>query len=291
MKIVLKLLLLLLPACLFSQNNIQGIVLDSVSGKPVPYANLWIENGTTGTTSSANGQFTLAAKASNRIVCSAVGFGTKTILAANAQKIVLAQIMFGLDEVILQKPFWKKEREIGESQKKWHVQLCGESPWIDAKRFAYQLEYQQTPYIKTAVVFTDSHTKNATFRLRLYEIGADGMPGNDLLKEPIIVAVKKGMNKNKIDLRTFDLQMPENGIIVGYEWLILESNKYHFEYKEKDALKSFVTYDPTVVLNPVETENTYHYRGGRWIFQEKMVYQGKFSNKVMEPAINLILSN
>jgi hypothetical protein len=46
----------------------------------------------------------------------------------------------------------------------------------------------------------------------------------------------------------------------------------------------------------VEEENTYHFRNGKWIKLQKWHNDEtgdlkKFNNKVLEPAINLILTN
>ena len=41
--------------------QIRGVVKDSISGEPIPYVNIWVENETIGTTSEADGTFFLEA--------------------------------------------------------------------------------------------------------------------------------------------------------------------------------------------------------------------------------------
>ena len=48
--------------------QIRGVVKDSISGEPIPYVNIWVENETIGTTSEANGSFFLEASKQKNIV-------------------------------------------------------------------------------------------------------------------------------------------------------------------------------------------------------------------------------
>ena len=41
--------------------QIRGVVKDSISGEPIPYVNIWVENETVGSTSEADGTFFLEA--------------------------------------------------------------------------------------------------------------------------------------------------------------------------------------------------------------------------------------
>ena len=54
------LFLLLISFSLSAQ--IKGVVKDSISGKPIAYVNIWVENENIGTTSEENGSFSLDIK-------------------------------------------------------------------------------------------------------------------------------------------------------------------------------------------------------------------------------------
>ena len=83
------------------------------------------------------------------------------------------------------------------------------------------------------------------------------------------------MKKNKLDVSKYNIKFPEKGLLIGLEWLIVEENKYNFEYSTKKGEKSFVTYAPSLVINYSEIENAYGFRGGRWIKNKNI--HGKFS--------------
>lgn len=75
---LLIILFLLLSNSTFSQ--IKGIVIDSISKKPILYVNIWVENENIGTTSNVKGEFELSEIETNKfIVFSAIGFKTKKI--------------------------------------------------------------------------------------------------------------------------------------------------------------------------------------------------------------------
>ncbi|AWI25085.1 carboxypeptidase-like regulatory domain-containing protein [Flavobacterium pallidum] len=277
----------------FSQ--ILGIVKDSLSGQPIPYINIWIENGNTGTTSEQDGTFSIQADASKNLVFTGVGYQAKTVKTADAAIVLLKEAVIKLDEVKVtaRKPSDIKEIEIGGSEKIHHNQLCGATPWIDAKFFPFENTYTETPFIKNAIIFTESNIKDATFKLRIFAVAENGFPGADLVDEDIIISVKKGGKKNIVDLSKYHLSIPENGIFIGFEWMIIESNKYIYEYRDENRKKnSFDTYAPTVVCNPVEKEHTFRFQGGKWFKNvKKSTYEGKYKGTVIEPAINLTLTN
>ena len=72
----------------FALSQIKGVVKDSISGEPIPYVNIWVENETIGTTSEENGTFVLATSSDKNIVFSILGYDKKT-LKANLTATVL----------------------------------------------------------------------------------------------------------------------------------------------------------------------------------------------------------
>ena len=51
-------LLLVFITCSISA-QIKGVVKDSLTGKPIPYVNIWVENENIGSTSEENGTFSI----------------------------------------------------------------------------------------------------------------------------------------------------------------------------------------------------------------------------------------
>jgi hypothetical protein len=286
-------LVLLFLTCFSITAQIKGFVVDD-KNQPIPYVNIWVENENIGTTSEENGSFTIYVEDQNKVlILSALGFEIKKVKVSEAEKVVLKRIIFQLDEVVISKKSGAVEVEIGDSKNINLSHLSGAKPLIFAKRFNYSNDFSKTPFIKNTIIFTKNEIKNATFKLRIFGVDKEGGPGLDLLNEDIIVKVKKGKRENKIDLTTYNLLIPKNGIFIAFESMIIDSNKFELKYTESNSkkIKEQAVYAPNIVCNAVERENTFEYSGGKWIQRKKSVGENIFINKVIEPAINLTLTN
>lgn len=273
--------------------QVKGVVVDE-KDNPVPYVNIWVENENTGTTSQENGTFTINISTNKTLVFSAVGFETKRVKISEYEKVILKEAVYKLEEIVIEKIKQTKEMEIGEMKKIYHTQLSGEKPWIDAKLFKYDKKYSETPYIKSIVFYSDSEIKNAKLKIRVFQL-QDSLPTSDLMDEDIIVNVKKGMRKNSIDISKYKLKMPEKGIVIGLEWLIIPENFYELKYKDNKTKMMVVlpNYAPSLVVNYFDERNSFQYTGGKWHWLHivKTTSNRPWNNKVMTPAINLILTN
>ena len=277
----------------FAFSQIKGIVVDE-NNNPIPYVNIWVENENIGTTSQEDGTFIINSNEEKNLVFSALGYENKTISLSKEHRVVLKQKEIRLKEVVVKSQKNTKEIEIGDSEKIHHKQLSGDKPWIYAKLFPFKSEYNDTPFVKKIVFYSDSEKNNAKIKIRIFDYN-DSIPTDDLLQEDLIISVKKGMRKNIIDIEKYNIQFPEKGIVVGLEWMIIDENKFDFEYKDykTNAKGTMTSYAPSFVLNYFDEENAFQYSGGKWFRRKKINLKNNkpWDNKVMTPAINLILSN
>jgi hypothetical protein len=136
----------------------------------------------------------------------------------------------------------------------------------------------------------DSKIDNATIKIHFYNIDINGLPGKELLDKNYIVVVKKGQRRNFFDVSEFNLTLPQEGIYVAVERLIIEKNKTEKTTTDliTNTIKIQKTYSPLILYAYVEREFSYTFYGGKWN------KQGNDSLKrilVFEPAINLVLTN
>lgn len=285
-------LLIFLTTFSFSA-QVKGVVLDSISGKPIAYTNIWVENENIGTTSEENGTFSLDLNEEKNIIFSALGYETKILKSSEIEKVSLYQKVYEMPEVVLEIPKQIKEIEIGDSKKMNHTHFSGDKPWIYAKLFDFDENYSETPFLKKIHFYSDSKIKNAKIKIRVFEMN-DSLPDFDLLNEDIIVTVKKGMRKNTVDISKYNIEFSRKGLLIGLEWLIIDENKREYIYKDKEnKIKKAITYEPSLVVNYSETENTFRFSGGKWSKSKKYnLDNGKaWDNKILLPAINLTLTN
>jgi hypothetical protein len=273
--------------------QIKGVIKDSISGKPISYVNIWVQNENIGSSSEENGEFSINATQNKTLIFSALGYEKKLVKASAASVVILKPTSYQLDEVVIAKRFETKIVEIGKTKTPIY-QAFDNGPRIDVKYFPYLAKYKSTRYLKQVTIETDSKIDNATVKIHFYKVGDDGFPGEELLSKDFVVTVKKGAVKNFYNLVDLNLKMPKKGIFVGFEKLIIEKNKTeetitNFNNNITSVKK---TYHPLMLYNFVERDFIFTFSGGKWNKEIQLdKYNLPIKKMVNEPAINLILSN
>lgn len=273
--------------------QIKGVVKDSVTGKPISYTNIWVENENIGVNYEENGAFSINAVRTKNLVFSALGYQKKVVKASEAGIVNLSPKAFQLDEVVVSKKLETKVIEIGKSKTPIY-QAFDNGPRIDVKYFPYYPKYKKTRNIRQVTVETDSKIDDATIKIHFYSVDANGFPGEELLAKDFVTTVKKGVNKNIFNITNFNLRMPKKGLFVGFEKLIIEKNKVETTVTDYNSNTTSVkkSYFPLVLYNFEERDFMFSFSGGKWNKDMKYDNNG-LPTKMMvyEPAINLILTN
>ena len=285
-----RLWLLLLLFSFYVSAQTKGIVIDSISKKPISFVNIWVENENIGTTTEENGTFVInAAESNKKLIFSALGFEKKTVKAANANEVQLNPIAYQLEEVVLSRRKQTKELEIGKIPDAI-FEAFDNGPRIDVKFFPYLTSYNRTKYIKKVLLLTDNRIESATIKIHFYSVDANGFPAEELLKKDFVVSVQKGVLKTRFDVSDFNLKMPKNGLFVGVEKLLIEKNKIEKPINDLNKNKTItqIKYAPFVLYNFVETDLLFTFSGGKW---SRQINEDNTKTKAYEPAINLLLTN
>lgn len=287
----------------FSFSQIEGIVLDSATKKPIPYVNIWLEDENNGTTSDKNGKFALnEAKFSRTIVLSAIGYEKKKVVYKEQfNTIKLVQQDIELSEVVIKK---SKNRtlKIGKFKKNRINYSYGSSnlPAILARYFPYNSIYKATPFLKTVRFNTKNYSRGKAvgiFKIVLYSVSKTGKPETTLLKKNIFAFAKRGSRYTEANLEKYNIPFPEKGFFVAVEALIIDDNKYEIEYKpSKTSLikKKRNNYAPFFGMLPFDSDDfCYIYNQGKWrpIYKSKSRLTKKYHNKYPTLAVELTLTN
>ena len=274
--------------------QIKGVVKDSISGKPIPYVNIWVQNENIGSTSEDNGTFFInTTENGKKLIFSTLGYEKKIINASEASIVHLKPAAYSLDEVVISKSIGTKTVEIGK-YKNVMYQAFDNGPKIDTKFFPYLPSYKKTKYLKQVSIYTDSRIEEAIIKIHFYQVDSNGYPSEELLDKDFVVTVKKGTRINRFDVTDFNLKFPKNGLFVGFEKLMIEKNKTEKTVTDSNTNITQIqkTYFPFVLYNYVEREFLYTFSGGKWNRKTKQ-NDSDSSGKMMinEPAITLILTN
>lgn len=244
------LLALLLLLGHLSWGQIKGTVTDQATGKPVPYVNIWVENENLGTTANEKGQFSFGTSAAvgKMLVVSSLGYErTRVPITAPPMKIRLVPTAVGLPEVVVQKSLKKQKLLINPLSRETSYSFGSSgTPWIVAQFIPFKTTYKATPYLDEIALVTLSSIKNAKFKIHLYQVTASGAPGKDLLPEPLYGLAPKGTHTVRLDVSAYDLLLPENGVFVAFEWLIIDQNRYEYPQETPSAQKPRFSYEPSL---------------------------------------------
>ena len=282
----------------FAFSQVKSVLIDSKTREKISYVNIWVENENIGTTSNDSGEFELNVTDANKIIVfSAIGYATKKMVVGDIKSAVELDPYFTVLQEVFILPKKDTKELVVESFKKSesnHSFVGGTTPWIVAKYFGYDDGYKATPYLKKIKILTNSEIKNASFNIRLYAIDENGDPGEYLYDKNIIGIVSKGKEITEVDLTQLNIQIPENGLFIAYEWLIIESNKYEFTYTSKGSKEEFkgLRYEPgigTFIGN--EQKNSWSYIKGKWIKWTGQPYLKENEGRYRFLAIELTLSN
>jgi hypothetical protein len=282
----LTIVVFLISFSAFSQTK--GVVKDSLSGKPIPFVNIWVENENIGGTSEDNGEFSIhTSEKSKDLIFSSLGYQTKKVPISNSMEVVLKPISFLLDEVLISNPKNINHIVLGDSNKQFYLPEPQVVPWILARKFNLNQSNTNTKYIKSITFFTKNQIDGAVFRVRVFSVNEENMPQDDMLFEDVIVETKRGKQKTVVNLDKYKIQIPTTGVIIGFESLLMEKNKYKQKFSNEP-----INYAPHILYQYIDNEESYTFRNARWIRQLFSMYSNKGEkNKVLAPAINLTLTN
>lgn len=269
----MKLLLLNIAffSCFFSYAQITSVIVSSENNKPISYVNVWIENENIGTTSNKKGLFNLnkiKKNANKNLVLSAVGFKTKKINVSSIKDtITLKPKAINSDEKTLKKSDKRIKIDNFLHSKINFFYGSGETPWMTGKIFPYKKHYKNTPFLRSFKIFTRSAIDSAKFNVRIYKKGKDLELQDELHQNKITAIAKKGNVLTIVDLSNLNIRFPEEGIVIVFEWLIIEDNKkvYKTLFNEKGEETKLFSFGPLVgALPALDAKNSIVYREGLW---------------------------
>ena len=271
--------------------QIKGVVKDSITKEPIAYVSVWVENKNIGVTSEKDGSFLLDISSENNLQFSMLGYKNKISKINNSGVYYLSQKEMTIEEVVVKKTLKKKEKiVIGNSKKRFFLPETQFIPWIFAKKFQVNENLPDVKFIEKISFFTKSEVEDGSFRVRIFSIDENDMPKDDILLEEKIVNVKKGKHETIVDLSDLNIEVPKEGIIVGFESLILFKNMYFYEGVMVNSRKKIrvLNYSPHIMYQYNEKEESYTCRKTWWIKQKTSMFG---NGKVIEPAINITLTN
>jgi hypothetical protein len=282
-------LILLLLFTISATAQIKGVVRDSITKEPIAYVALVYEKTLIGTNTNEKGEFELISNDAKTII-SCLGYNSKTIKLSQTNKIFLSPKTQEIQEVLVRNRKNTSEIVIGEYHDSEISFANGGASQIWAKHIKYSDVIKTHPFIKTIQFTTKSKVKGAKFKLRFFNTDNEGKPSDDIIFDEIIVTVKKGTHKNYVNLEDYMITIPNEGVFIGFENLIIDANKYEYTYTTPGSNKKIkgISYEPKIKGYEAKEYNVWNINSRR-----SMLFNSKYKkdSKPIELGIKLTLTN
>ncbi|MBL4604435.1 MAG: carboxypeptidase-like regulatory domain-containing protein [Flavobacteriaceae bacterium] len=283
-----------------SKNCFKGTLLDKESKNPIVYANISFLKQKKGISSTEDGTFELEITKKDldkKVHVSCLNYKDTIVLVKDLMNktLYLSPNLYELKEIVISKKL-SKEVVVDKYKRKNIKTSFGArkgSPWIITKLFKYKESYEETPYVKDVTVYFGSWMmrKKGKFRVRIYSVDEiTKKPKDDLIRDNIIVEVRKNHGKIKVDISKYNIEVPEEGFYVGVERLEIPYNFHEYTYTMQGSKKKRKAIAVAPSIGAVyTTDSIYIYSRGKWrqFFAPKQFQKGYN----IQPAISVTLSN
>jgi len=214
-----------------AQTTLSGQILAEDTRRPVPYSLITEPQHRFGTYADANGRFTAYIPANvDTLLITCVGFDQRLIPLRDsmlAQTIEIRPRPKELSEVVVR---GKKPRllVLGAIRKKAPIvwgNCSGRN--IEFALYIRNLKSADGYLHRVSYLIARGGVPSAPFRVRVYE-NSDGEPGRDLLAESLVATARRSNSWCEVDLSSFQIPFPKEGLFVAMEWLPTDENQYKF---------------------------------------------------------------
>jgi hypothetical protein len=215
---------LILSAHLISQTAIKCTVLDSSTHQPVEFANVGIASKGLGTVTNEKGEFSLSIPDSlknDKVRISILGYRTREIKQAELARtgsVLLSPSSYKLNEVVI-KPGKPKFKTLGNKTTSKNM-ICGFSSNNLGCEMAVKLniKHKETWIKKLSFNIVKNIYDDVIFRVNIYKKDKDGNPGENLLKQNLLISPKTKTGLVEVDLTPYFL-LADDDVFVSIEWI------------------------------------------------------------------------
>lgn len=272
MKIFILLLFLFFSNKTFSQFIITGKVLDFTTKKGIPFTTVGLLKENKGVTADKDGffQLTINNEKLDSLIFTCVGYIKKTI-PINTRKEPLI-ISLEKEEKILDTVFLNSVRKI---QVLNEFKKCGDQFYISNNSSFSQIAQlfetdNQNSFLQEITICTNGSF--CSFRLHFYNFNDTLFcPGKEITDTSLIVSIFK--EKQKINLKSYKIKIPNKKFFTSIEWLNLSSNEKIFKGKNGDKKSLSVMYYPAISIEDIINDKEMS-KNRTWILN----FNGKWIN-------------
>lgn len=287
LKLVFVLFILFGFTLVSAQNlNIKKTVFDSQIKTAIPYSIINVLNTLRFKDADKSGLFDMNVNMSDTILITCIGYKEMKI---SVDKIIVVDSIFlnpmpiTLEAIIISKPLIKTFGLIDKKIERSCVSNSVESRAEMATLI--EVENQNKPYRLSKVFFMANRFNSENpVRLHIYEVEANGLPGNELLTKEIVITKNDLIGKKVIiNLKDQNIIINEKSFFVSVQWLTSKTLKRFTgpEFFETGKVKKLHTY-----RRQLNIKNNQWFGG----FKKSMIFYPEGVTPNDDAPINLLAS-
>ena len=220
--------LLVISSFTFFGQNIQGVISDSISGQPLPLANITYLQSNNGTQSNNIGFYTLRLSGNEKeILVSSLGYDSKMIKLQDYSLAIQHSLNIYLNpkteellEVLIPSVVKRYKKIRTFSQNKGFTSQYSNQFGIQHATFIQNQEGKNG--LLESVTFSFKKRKEfdylASFNIKFYAVDkVTGKPSEELCSQNIVINPENKTAKVTVDVKDFKVQFPKNGLFVVLE--------------------------------------------------------------------------
>lgn len=264
---------------LFSQETINGIVINSSDKSPVEYAFVSIEKRMIYRDADSTGRFVLPFFASDTIVISCIGFIEKRLTGELLKQNSVVELIPKAKALSTVYTGKFNSMKVGINEKK--VSYSMSANLKERTEFAALIQSPVDVKVytisKVSFIIRNKDRKSIycnPVRVHVYAVGPNGSPGVELLtKDVVVTEINITKNRLEVDLTEQDITLSLPSFFVAIQWL---SVNQQIDYKQPQIC---FTEKGTIPL-------TWHKRGSnnyQWFVPQKL--NGVFGNMMVQAEI------
>jgi hypothetical protein len=278
----MKQLFLLLLTTLSLSAQIKGVVLDSISGKPIPYVGVFSSKPEFNFSTDKKGKF----KADNftkqdTLWFFTTGYEEKKITVEDlSKKILLKPILNNQEKENIDMYNQKKQWIDFQTNNTSSFKTTSSSSTILKAYFIEGINSSNKNIILDKLSFkaVNLTQKENIFKIRFFKADSLKKVGEEILTESIIVKMETSEKREpntiyhfyalkEIDFLDKEIQIPEEGFFIALESINIKQNQYNVFFNETNNILISPSINATNVV-----ANVYSYIKGKWKKIEKANY-------------------
>ena len=274
--------------------QIKGVVKDSITGKPIPYAGIWTNGIGLSTSSDEKGKFKIEKCSKTKFIeLFTTSYERKKILVKDLKKeiVLVPKKKIESNGIVITNDYQKRVTDFDKSSEKRIKFLSFNSTCLIAEYIPYDNFFDSTtPFLKSIKIDLMS-TDKAIYKIRFFKSDSMGNPSEEIEQEEIICSIEKTTSgtsnptiiKFKDDLQTIDLlkykiPFPKTGLFVAVEIMKIDQNQSILKDGNNNQIEML---NPSLKIGIQLNQNVWRFENSKWNLESDL---GGF-------GINLILTN